>query len=132
MAATISLGLGQHLQLVGHQIAPAGPARIYELEVYAGGAAATPPAPAVPYADLNVSGRSQRFEAGQYEADRGNLRQLGNDAARSIEVAPRYLATICRDPAMAGGCTTLAAGRYDALPPGSDRTLTSLRVRPVP
>lgn len=132
-ASTVAARPVRYVRLVvtaAEQGNAAGAARIYELEVYSGGTAAAPAAPLVAYAGVGATGRAQRFEAGQYELGRGNLGLVGNDLARSVEIAPGFSAIICRDAGMAGGCTTLAAGRYDTLPAGFDRAMSSLRVRP--
>jgi hypothetical protein len=105
-----------------------GAARIYELEIYNGSSA--PAAPAVLYAEPNATGRAQLFEAGAYDVARGSLGVIGNDAARSLDVASGHQATICRDSGLAG-CTTLAAGRHNSLPAGYDLAISSLRVRPL-
>jgi hypothetical protein len=85
-------------------------------------------APLVAYAGADATGRSQRFEAGSYDVVRGNLGLIGNDAARAVEVAPGYQATICRDTGLTGGCTTLSAGRHAPLPAGLDLAMSSVRV----
>jgi hypothetical protein len=108
----------------------AGAARIYELEVYGTTAAPAVSAPAVLYSGQNYTGRVQRFQAGAYDLFRGNLGIIGNDAARSLEVAPGFTATICRDVGLTP-CTTLPAGRYGTLPAGYDLAISSLRVSPV-
>ena len=116
----------------GEQANPAGPARIFEFEVYSGGAPGdSAAAPLTAYSGLDATGRAQRFEVGAYEAARGNLGLVGADAARSVEIASGYRATLCRDPGLLG-CTTLEAGRRSPLPPGFDRSITSLRVTRVP
>ena len=81
------------------------------------------------YAGQNATGRAQRFQAGVYDVARGNLGLIGNDAARSIDVATGHQATICRDTGLAT-CTTLAAGRHNTLPAGFDLAVSSLRVTP--
>lgn len=103
-----------------------GAARIYEFEVYNGTPA--PSAPAVLYADQNTAGRVQRFQAGEYDVVRGNLGVVGDDQARSLDVAPGFEATLCRDPGLVD-CTTLGAGHYATLPAGYDLAVSSLRVR---
>ena len=105
-----------------------GAARIYEFEVYGSATAPAPLAPLVAYAGANATGRSQRFEAGSYDADRGNLGLIGNNAARSVDVAPGYQATICPEPGLTGACTTLPAGRHAPLPAGLDLAMSSVRV----
>jgi len=115
----------------GEQSSASAPARIYELEVYNGTVTApVPTAPAVAYSGQNATGRAQRFEAGVYDVLRGNLGLIGNDAARSLDVAPGYTATICANAGLTP-CTTLPAGRHNTLPAGFDLTLSSLRVRPA-
>jgi hypothetical protein len=104
-----------------------GAARIYEFEVYNGTPASS--APAVLYAGQTATGRAQRFQAGAYDVLRGNLGVVGNDVARSLDVAAGYEVTLCRDTGLAGGCTTLAAGRHATLPAGYDLAVSSLRVR---
>jgi hypothetical protein len=116
----------------GEQANPAGPARIFEFEVYSGGAppdAAAPPL--IAYSGLDATGRAQRFEVGTYEAGRGDLGLVGADAARSVEIASGYRATLCRDAGLLG-CTTFTAGRRSPLPPGLDLSITSLRVTRAP
>jgi hypothetical protein len=109
----------------------AGAARIYELEVYGTPPAApTASAPAVLYSGQSYTGRVQRFQAGAYDLFRGNLGVIGNDAARSLEVAPGFTATLCKDVALTP-CTTLPAGRYATMPAGYDLAVSSLRVRPA-
>ena len=54
-----------------------------------------PSAPAILYSGQNATGRAQRFQAGAYDVLRGNLGVIGNDLARSLDVAPGYQATIC-------------------------------------
>ena len=116
----------------GEQANAAGPARIYELEVYSGGApAAAAAAPLTAYSGLDATGRAQRFEVGAYEAARGNLGLVGADATRSVEIASGYRATLCRNPGL-GNCTTLGAGRRSPLPSGLDSSISSLRVRLAP
>ena len=86
-------------------------------------------APAILYAGPNATGRAQRFQAGAYDVLRGNL---GSDRQRpgaSLDVAPGYKATVCRDLALTG-CTVLAAGRHGTLPAGYDLAVSSLRVKP--
>ena len=96
----------------GEQANAAGPARIFELEVYSGGApAATAAAPLTAYSGLDATGRAQRFEAGAYEAARGNLGLVGADATRSVEIASGYRATLCRTPACS---TARRSGRAGA------------------
>lgn len=107
----------------------AGAARIYEFEVY--GSAPRPNAPAILYSGQNLTGRAQRFQAGAYDLARGNLGIIGNDAARSLDVAPGYTATICQHIGLTP-CTTLPAGRYDTLPAGYDLAISSLRVASSP
>ena len=65
--------------------------------------------PAVAYAEPGFAGRAQRFEAGRYDVARGNLGLIGNDAARSIEVAPGFRVKLCRTSGLAG-CITLEGG----------------------
>ena len=103
------------------------PARIYEFEVYGVGAASVP---LTAYSKPSASGRAQRFEAGAFDAARGNLGQVGNDQIRSLDVAPGYQVTLCRQTGLAE-CTTLPAGRHTSLPTGYDRTVSSLRVTKV-
>ena len=79
----------------GEQANAAGPARIYELEVYSGAAPAA--APLTAYSGLDATGRAQRFEVGAYEAARGNLGLVGADATRSVDIATGYRAMLCRD-----------------------------------
>jgi hypothetical protein len=79
--------------------------------------------------NIFCAGRAQRFQAGAYDVLRGNLGVIGNDLARSLDVAPGYEATLCRDAGLTGGCTTLGAGRYNTLPAGYDLAVSSLRVR---
>jgi hypothetical protein len=110
---------------------PSGAVRIYEFEVYNGSPA--PPAPAAPlvaYSGLDATGRAQRFEVGEYDVLRGNLGLIGNAAARSIDIAPGYRATICRHADLVE-CTDLAAGRHATLPAGFDLAISSLRVMPA-
>ena len=108
-----------------------GAARIYEFEVYNGSTAPpAPPAPVVAYSGLGATGRAQRFEVGLYDAGRGNLGLVGADATRSLDVAPGYRATICRDAGLLG-CTDLGAGRHTPLAAGFDLTISSLRVAPA-
>jgi len=111
----------------GEQANAAGPARIYELEVYNGAAAPAAAAPLVAYSELGATGRAQRFEVGAYEAARGNLGHVGADAARSVDVASGYRATLCQGAGLVG-CTTLGPGRHSPLPSGFDRSISSLRV----
>ena len=109
-----------------------GAARIYEFEVYDGSApSGTPLAPVVAYANPDATGRAQRFEAGSYDAARGNLGLIADNATRAIDVAPGYQATICRDSGLAG-CTTLGPGRAAPLPAGYDAAVSSLRVVKTP
>ena len=116
----------------GEQANAAGPARIFELEVYSGGApAAAAAAPLIASSGLDGTGRAQRFEAGAYEAARGNLGLVGADATRSVEIASGYRATLCRDAGLLG-CTTLGTGRRSPLPFGFDSSISSLRVTLAP
>ena len=89
-----------------------------------------PSAPAILYSGQNATGRAQRFQAGAYDVLRGNLGVIGNDLARSLDVAPGYQATVCVDAGLLN-CTTLPAGRHNTLPAGFDLALSSLRVSPV-
>jgi hypothetical protein len=130
---TIATRNARYIRLVitdSEQGSAAGAARIYEFEVYNGTTAAVPSAPAIVYSGQNATGRAQRFQAGAYDVLRGNLGVIGNDLARSLDVAPGYRATIC---AAAGllNCTTLPAGRHNTLPAGFDLAVSSLRVSPV-
>jgi hypothetical protein len=84
----------------------------------------------VAYSGLGATGRAQRFEVGRYDVGRGNLGLVGADATRSLDVAPGYRATICRDAGLLG-CTDLGAGRHTPLPAGFDLTISSLRVTPA-
>ena len=96
--STVTARNARQIRLVitrSEQGSAAGAARIYEFEVYNGTPAA--PAPAVLYAGQNATGRAQRFQAGAYDVLRGNLGLIGNDLARSLDVAPGYEATLCRD-----------------------------------
>jgi Domain of unknown function (DUF1929)/F5/8 type C domain len=130
--STVASRTARYVQLVvtrSEQGTAAGAARIYEFEVYNGSASPAPPAPAVLYSGQNATGRAQRFQAGVYDVARGNLGVIGNDAARSIDVATGHQATICRDSGLTT-CTTLAAGRHNTLPAGFDLAVSSLRVRP--
>ena len=116
----------------GEQANAAGPARIFEFEVYPGGApAGEAAAPLTAYSGLDATGRAQRFEVGAYEAARGNLGLVGADATRSVEIASGYRATLCRDAGLLG-CTTLSAGRRSPLPSGFDRSVSSLLVARAP
>ena len=116
----------------GEQANPAGPARVFELEVYSGGAPAdAAAAPLTAYSGLDATGRAQRFEVGAYEAARGNLGLVGADATRSVEIASGYRATLCRDAGLLG-CTTLGVGRRSPMPSSFDRTISSLRVTRAP
>jgi hypothetical protein len=116
----------------GEQLNAAGPARIFEFETYTGFVTADGNAPPVTaYSGLGATGRAQRFEAGAYDAARGNLGLVGADAIRSVEVATGYTATLCRDAGLAV-CTTLGAGRRSPLPAGFDLAVSSLRVRRLP
>jgi hypothetical protein len=126
---TITTRNARYVRLVitrSEQGTAAGAARIYELEVYNGTPA--PSAPAVLYAGQNATGRAQRFQAGAYDVARGNLGVIGNDLARSLDVAPGYQATICRATGLVD-CTTLPAGRHNTLPAGFDLAVSALRVR---
>jgi hypothetical protein len=109
----------------------AGAARIYEFEVYGAAPAFTAPAPFVAYSGLGATGRAQRFEAGRYDAARGSLGLVGNNATRSVDVSTGYTATICKNTGLAD-CTTLGAGRTSPLPAGFDLTMSSVRVVRVP
>ena len=113
----------------GEQASAAGPARIFELEVYSGVAPGA--APLTAYSGLDATGRAQRFEVGAYEAARGNLGLVGGDAVRSVDIASGYRATLCRDAGLLG-CTTLSAGRRSPLPSGFDRSVSSLLVARAP
>jgi hypothetical protein len=113
----------------GEQSSAAGAARIYEVEVYSGAAAAA--APLTAYSGVDATGRAQRFEVGTYEAARGNLGLVGTDATRSVDIAPGYRATLCRDAGLVA-CTTLSAGRRSPLPSGFDRSVSSLLVTRAP
>jgi Domain of unknown function (DUF1929)/F5/8 type C domain len=118
----------QLLVTAPEQSGSSGAARIYEFEIYATPAAAAPPAaPLVAYSGLNLTGRAQRFEAGAYEAARGNLGHVGADATRSVEIQAGYVATLCRDGGLLD-CVTLPPGRHPALPAGFDLAVSSLRV----
>jgi hypothetical protein len=107
----------------------AGAARIYDFEVYAGASAAVPADPLVAYSGLGATGRAQRFEAGQYGPARGNLGIIGDNAMRSVDVAPGFRATLCRSSGVID-CVTLPAGRHGTLPGGFDLSVSSLRVAP--
>ena len=107
-----------------------GAARIYELEVYNGSTAPAPPAPVVAYSGLDATGRAQRFEVGRYDVGRGNLGLVGADATRSLDVAPGYRATICRDAGLLG-CTIWARAGTRRCAAGFDLTISSLRVAPL-
>jgi Domain of unknown function (DUF1929)/F5/8 type C domain len=127
---TVSARNARYVRLVvtdSEQGSAAGAARIYEFEVYGSATAPPPPAPLVAYAGTDATGRAQRFEAGSYDVLRGNLGLIGNDAARSVDIAPGYEATVCRDAGLSG-CTTLSAGRHAPLPAGLDQAMSSLRV----
>jgi hypothetical protein len=127
---TVSARNARYVRLVvtdSEQGSAAGAARIYEFEVYGSATASPPPAPLVAYSATDTTGRAQRFEAGSYDVLRGNLGLIGNDAARSLVIAPGYEATICRDAGLTG-CTTLPAGRHAPLPAGLDQAMSSLRV----
>jgi hypothetical protein len=113
----------------GEQANAAGPARIYELEVYNGAAPTT--APLTAYSGLGATGRAQRFQVGAYEAARGNLGLVGADAMRSVDIGSGYRAALCRDAGLLG-CTTLPAGRHSPLPSGFDGSVSSLRVSRAP
>jgi hypothetical protein len=129
--STITARNARQVRLVvtrSEQGTAAGAARIYELEIYSGTPAPSS-APAVLYAGQNATGRAQRFQAGAYDVQRGNLGVIGNDLARSLDVAAGYQATLCPDPGLTGTCTTLAAGRHNTLPAGIDLAVSSLRVR---
>ena len=129
---TITPRKARYVRLVitaSEQGTAAGAARIYDFEVYAGPSAAVPPDPLVAYAGLDATGRAQRFEVGQYGPARGNLGVIGEDAMRSIDVAPGYRATICRSSGVID-CVTLPAGRHGTLPGGFDLSVSSLRVAP--
>jgi hypothetical protein len=116
----------------GEQANAAGPARIFEFEVYSGNAPGdAAAAPLIAYSGLDATGRAQRFEVGAYEAARGNLGLVGADATRSVEIASGYRGTLCRDAGLLG-CTTLATGRSSPLPAGLDLSITSLRVTRAP
>jgi hypothetical protein len=130
---TITTRNARYVRLVitdSEQGSAAGAARIYEFEVYNGSSAAVPNAPAILYSGTNATGRAQRFQAGAYDVLRGNLGVIGNDLARSLDVAPGYVATICRHTGLVE-CTTLPAGRHNTLPAGYDLAVSSLRVSPV-
>jgi hypothetical protein len=127
--STVATRDARQVQLVvtqAEQGSAGGTARIYEFEVYNG----APPgsAPAVLYADQNTTGRAQRFQAGEYDVQRGNLGVVGDNQARSLDVSPGFEATICRDPGLVD-CTTLGTGQYATLPAGFDLAVSSLRVR---
>jgi hypothetical protein len=116
----------------GEQANAAGPARIFEFEVYSGGAPGdAAAAPLTAYSGVDATGRAQRFEVGAYEAARGNLGLVGADAAQSVEIASGYRATLCRDSGLRR-CTTLGAGRRSPLPSGLDRDVSSLLVARAP
>ena len=130
---TITTRNARNVRLVitdSEQGSAAGVARIYEFEVYNGTSAAVPSAPAILYSEQNATGRAQQFQAGAYDVLRGNLGVMGNDLARSLDVAPGYETTICVNAGLLN-CTTLGAGRYNTLPAGYDLALSSLRVRPL-
>jgi Domain of unknown function (DUF1929)/F5/8 type C domain/Galactose oxidase, central domain len=130
--STVAARTARQVRLVitqSEQGSSAGAARIYEFEVYNGAPGAS--APAVLYAGQDATGRAQRFQSGAYDVLRGNLGVIGNDLARSLDVAPGYEVTLCRDAGLGGTCTTLAAGRYATLPAGLDLAVSSLRVRAV-
>lgn len=123
---TVATRQARYVRLVvthGEQGSSSLPARIYEFEVYGEGAALVP---LTAYSKPNASGRVQRFEAGAFDAARGNLGQIGNDQIRSVDIAPGFQATLCRQSGLLE-CTTLPAGRH-SMPSGFDRTVSSLRV----
>jgi hypothetical protein len=90
-------------------------------------ALAAAPAPLVAYSATGLTGRAQRFEAGAYEAARGNLGLVGADAVRSVEIQDGYIGSLCRDAGLLD-CVTLPPGRHPALPAGFDLAVSSLRV----
>ena len=90
-------------------------------------ALAAAPAPLVAYSGTGLTGRAQRFEAGAYEAARGNLGLVGADAVRSVEIQDGYIGSLCRDAGLLD-CVTLPPGRHPALPAGFDLAVSSLRV----
>ena len=81
----------------------------------AGPAAAA--APVVAYSGLNLTGRAQRFEAGAYEAARGNLGQVGADArALGRDPGRATSATLCRDAGLLDCVDAAARAGTPALP----------------
>jgi hypothetical protein len=115
----------------GEQANPDGAARIFEFEIYPGLPPGRVTTPLIAFSNQSFGGRVQRFEAGAYEASRGNLGQVGADAIRSVVVAAGYRATLCRDAGLAD-CTTLNAGSYATLNTRTDRAVSSLAVTKAP
>jgi Galactose oxidase-like, Early set domain/Galactose oxidase, central domain len=82
------------------------------------------------YSGLARTGRSQPIEQGTWRASRGSLGQVGDDAARSADIADGWTVRMCRDDA-SSDCVTLGPGVRTPLPQGFDSRVSSAVVRPL-
>lgn len=92
--------------------------------------------PLVAYADPKLSGASQAFGAGVFDADSGGLGAVGGDAVSSLRVAAGFRVLACdRTAAQSadtvdglGSCRYFDAGWYDRVGGGLDDRISLLTV----
>jgi hypothetical protein len=75
-------------------------------------------APVTVYADRDGGGEGkiQGFKPGIHRADRGGLREVGNDTISSLVVEEGYVARLCQDEGNgrgAGQCQEFASGQHN-------------------
>ncbi|WP_242054777.1 PQQ-dependent sugar dehydrogenase [Nostoc flagelliforme] len=91
----------------------------------------TPSAQVKVYKDPNLTGVSQSFPAtlGVYEAIKGNLSVVGNDAISSLSVPPGTVVLVCQHET-GGLCREYSAGDHNYVGADLDNIISFIEVRP--
>lgn len=88
-------------------------------------------APVTVYSDFNGEGRIQGYDVGKYSANKGELKQVGDDSISSLSVEPGYVVQLCQSEGNgdgAGTCLDFEAGRRN-VPNEFDNQASFIRVR---
>jgi hypothetical protein len=73
-------------------------------------------APVTVFADRDGKGKMWGYRTGRYRADRGDLKEVGNDTISSLAVLDGFMVRLCQDEGDgrgAGRCEDFAAGEHN-------------------
>ncbi|WP_375502705.1 PQQ-dependent sugar dehydrogenase [uncultured Nostoc sp.] len=90
----------------------------------------TPPGEVKVYRDPNLTGVSQSFPTspGVYEAVKGDLNVVGNDAISSLSVPPGTVVRVCQNET-GGRCREFSAGDYKSIGADFDNIISFIQVK---